>query len=92
MFLRYILLIFITVSIGIASDNENNNSIKQQRLQKALQRAMQKEKKYAKEQKFYNADEYDFKGAEIDSASLNDIEVIEPDYDQTNNWGACDND
>ena len=92
MFLRYLLFILITVSIGIASENENNSSIKQQRLQKALKKAMQKEKKYAKEQKFYNADEYDFKGAEIDPASLNDIETIEPDYDQTNNWGACDND
>ena len=76
----------------MASENENNTSIKKQRLQKALQKAMQKEKKYAKEQKFYNADEYDFKGAEIDPATLNDIEAIEPDYDQTNNWGACDND
>ena len=92
MCLRYLLFIFITGSIGIASENENNNSIKKQRLQKALQRAMQKEKKYAKEQKFYNADEYDFKGAEIDPESLDDIDTIEPDYDQTNNWGACDND
>lgn len=51
---------------------------------------MEKEKKYAKEQRFYGADEYDFKGAQIDPATLKDIAPIEPD-EYTNDWGACDN-
>lgn len=52
---------------------------------------MEEEKKYAKEQKFYNADEYDFKSKEIDPETLKSIEAVEPDYDHTDDWGACDN-
>jgi len=90
-FVKILLLSAIAVSVVTASDDENNASRKKQLIQKSLQKAMEKEKKYAKEQKFYNADEYDFKGAEIDPAMLKDIETIEPDYDHTDEWGACDN-
>ena len=58
---------------GTAADI--NSSISEQELQKAI--AL--EKKYAKEQKFYDAKTYDFKGAEINKKSLKHIEVIEPD-------------
>jgi len=91
MFMKIFILSAIIISSIAASGDENNASRKKQLLQKSLQKAMEKEKKYAKEQKFYNADEYDFKGAEIDPAMLKDIETIEPDYDHTDDWGACDN-
>ncbi len=60
------------------------------RTEAAVKKAMEKEKKYAREQKFYGADEYDFKGAEIDPDSLKGIEPVEPDYNHTMDWGACD--
>ncbi len=36
-------------------------------------------KKYAKEQKFYDAKSYDFKGVEVNKASLDKIQAIEMD-------------
>ena len=91
MILKTLTLLIIAASVTIASDNDQNSSKKNIRIQKAVQKAMEKEKKYAKEQRFYSADEYDFKGAEIDPNTLDNIETIEPDYDYTNDWGACDN-
>ena len=44
-----------------------------------IEKQMEKEKKYAKEQKFYFGDEYDLKGAEVDEKSLEHIEPLEPD-------------
>ncbi len=54
---------------------DTNRSIVDQELQKAI--AL--EKKYAKEQKFYDAKTYDFKGAEVNKASLANVPLIEPD-------------
>ncbi len=42
---------------------------------------MEREKKYAKEQKFYQGDEYDLKAVEVNQKSLESLPVIEPDYD-----------
>jgi hypothetical protein len=49
--------------------------------EKNLKEQMEREKKYAKEQKFYQGDEYDLKAVEVDPATLDSIEAIEPDYD-----------
>jgi hypothetical protein len=48
---------------------------------KQVNDAMKLEKKYAKEQKFYQGDEYDLKGCEINKESLKHIEVMEPEDD-----------
>ena len=66
----------MSTALTMASGNENNSSSQNDLIQKALKKAMEKEKKYAKEQRFYNADEYDFKGAEIDPATLKDIRLV----------------
>jgi Ni/Co efflux regulator RcnB len=42
---------------------------------------MEREQKYAKEQKFYQGDEYDLKAVEVNQKSLESLPVIEPDYD-----------
>jgi|GEM_PF-534267 len=55
--------------------NEENSSIIDQELQKAIEQ----EKKFAKEQTFYNAETYDFKGAEINKDSLENVPLIEMD-------------
>ncbi|RRS30991.1 MAG: hypothetical protein P794_05080 [Epsilonproteobacteria bacterium (ex Lamellibrachia satsuma)] len=88
---KSLLLAIIVLSTLSASEKPDSNITPKTRIQKAVQKAMEKEKKYAKEQKFYNADEYDFKSVEVDPDTLKDIEPVEPDYDYTNAWGACDN-
>jgi hypothetical protein len=81
MALMAVLLLCGTASF--AAKNEHNATKKSQKniTQAELKKQMEREKKYAKEQKFYNADEYDFKGAEVNPKSLEHIPVIEPDYD-----------
>ncbi len=61
----------ILISAGVQADG---NLTKKQ-----IQKQLQKEKKYAQEQKFYNADEYDFSGAEVNPESLKHIKPIEVD-------------
>ena len=91
MLTRVLILTLLTVSLAVTSEDQNSSN-KEKLTQDALKKAMEKEKKYAKEQKFYNADQYDFKSVEVDPATLNDIEPVEPDYNHTDDWGACDND
>ncbi len=76
---------FITVTLYASNSNKESNISK-----KALQKAMEKEKKYAQEQRFYSADEYDFKGAEVDPKSLSKIKALEPDYDFDMDTGVYD--
>jgi hypothetical protein len=42
---------------------------------------MKQEEKYAKEQKFYQYDEYDFKASEVNQESVKKLKVMEPEYD-----------
>jgi len=89
---RLFLAFAVSILLLHASGNESNGtSINEKKVQEALKKAMEKEKKYAKEQKFYNADQYDFEGAKVDPEILKDIDTIEPDYNHTDDWGACDN-
>ena len=60
-------------------------------MQKEIEKQMAREKKYAKEQKFYMGKEYDLKSREVDPKMLKDIAPIVPDYAHTNEWGAADN-
>jgi len=60
---------------------EDNATKKQRLLQEKIKEQMEREKKYAKEQKFYQGDAYDLKAHEVDPNSLPDVPAIEPDYD-----------
>ena len=53
----------------------------QSKAQLELEKQMEREKKYAKEQRFYQGSEYDLSSFEIDKNSLDNIPLIEPDYD-----------
>ncbi len=64
-----------------STQQQENNISKDARLKKELQEQMEREKKYAKEQKFYQGDEYNLSEHEVDPDALKDIPVIEPDYD-----------
>ena len=50
-------------------------------LEQKVKEQMEREKKYAKEQKFYQGEEYNLSEHEVDPKTLKDIPVIEPDYD-----------
>jgi len=70
-----------------ATENNSTMNIKQHtQLKKELEakqikEQMKLEEKYAKEQRFYQGDEYDLKAVEINKKSLENIPVIEPEYD-----------
>ena len=76
--------IMISMCVAISVFADTNSS------KEALKKAMEDEKKYAKEQRFYTADEYDFKGSQVDPKSLEKIKAIEPDYDFDMDEGVYD--
>jgi len=61
--------------------SSESNITKEERTKKQLQTQMEKEKKYAEEQRFYQGSEHDLSGYEVDPNSLDDVPLIEPDYD-----------
>ena len=63
------------------STKEQNLSSEKSRIEEQIKKQMEKEKKFAKEQTFYQGDEYDLKGAEVDPNSLSTIPAMEPEYD-----------
>jgi hypothetical protein len=91
--MKKLLLIMIFPFFTLSADSNNTktetetNSTKSDKnstlsnTEKNLKEQMEREKKYAKEQKFYQGDEYDLKAVEVDPAVLDSIEAIEPDYD-----------
>ena len=86
-FIIFLILSFTTV---LLYSSENNSTKDENQTKEAIKKAMEKEKEYAKEQRFYNADEYDFKGAEVDPKTLEKIPVLEPDYDFDMSTGVYD--
>jgi len=60
---------------------DSNQSVKKDKVEKQVQEQMKREKKYAKEQKFYQGSDYNLSTFEIDEDSLPDVPALEPDYD-----------
>jgi len=60
--------------------DQNSSKIESKAL-KQLKKQMEREVKFAKEQRFYQGDDYDLSYAEVDPNSLDGIPLIEPDYD-----------
>jgi len=90
------ILVFSLASETNTSIGQNNASVvnKEQKKNKTgdtngtsaliaekVKEQMEREKKYAKEQKFYQGDDYNLSEHEVDPKTLKDIPVIEPDYD-----------
>ena len=53
------------------------NLEQQKRTKEAIQKAIEKEKLYAKEQTFYDEDSYDFNGSKVNEKSLPTVPEIE---------------
>jgi exopolysaccharide biosynthesis protein len=86
-----ILLIATLLLLSLSAENNtthqktpktDQNSTKiETKASKQLKKQMQREAKFAKEQRFYQGKDYDLSYAEVDPNSLDDIPLIEPDYD-----------
>ena len=86
-----ILISFISISLSAENNSsietnittiEQNSTVTREEItKKHLAEQIAKEKKFAKEQKFYQGDEYNLSTHEIDEKSLDSINVIEPEYD-----------
>jgi cell division protein FtsX len=67
---------------NISHKKENNSTHnKDKKIADKIKKQMELEEKYAKEQRFYQGDEYDLKAHEVDPNSLPDVPIIEPDDD-----------
>lgn len=77
------ILIFIIIggNMLLADSNDTNLSQNKIKINKEIEKQIEKEKKYAKEKTFYQGKEYDLKSHEIDPDSLPDVPSLEPDYD-----------
>ncbi len=78
-------LAFVPVYSADMNSTKENNTTKE-----AIKKAVEKEKKFAKEQRFYQADEYDFKGAQVDPNALDKIPSLESDDDFDMSTGVYD--
>jgi hypothetical protein len=79
--MKYILIMFVFFSASLIAQ-EQQDVQKDPKMQKALEEAIEQEKKFAEEQKFYQGEEYDLKSHEVDPSSLDKIKVPEPiDFD-----------
>ena len=80
--MKIFLIFMITFnSLLIASSSAKSDKERKSRVEKQIQKEMENEKKYAKEQTFYSAENYDFKGAEVNKDSLDSVPNLEPQYD-----------
>ena len=71
-----VLLLCFFFSLTFAEDLQQKT-----RTEKNIEKALEDEKKFAREQKFYKYDNYDFKGAQVDEKSLDSVPILEPQYD-----------
>ena len=71
-----ILLIILSISAVFAKESTQEEQLKKEHLQKQLER----ENKYAKEQRFYSKKEYDLQSHEVNMESVKNL----PDVEDTN--------
>jgi len=73
-------LLIISIMIIVSAYGQNiKKENKKELTQIQMQKQMEKEKKYAQERTFYQMDNYDFKGAEVNPESLDSVPDLELD-------------
>ncbi len=65
----------------VASVEQNATITKEDNIKKHVEEQIAQEKKFAKEQVFYQGEDYDLSSHEIDEKSLDSVNAIEPEYD-----------
>jgi len=87
---KFMMLMLLCSIPLIAADKKSAPSREHNKTAEAIKKAMEKEKKYAKEQRFYTGKEYDLKEKEVDPDALKNVHVIEPEYDFDMDTGVYD--
>ena len=64
-----------------SSTEHNKTTSSSDITKKQVQEQMKREEKYAKEQIFYQGDDYDLSQHDVNEKSLDSVPLIEPDYD-----------
>jgi uncharacterized protein HemX len=72
------------------NESKDHNKTTTQKNKSALDKAIEKEKKYAQEQRFYFGKEYNLKAEEVDPETVKKVPVIEPEYDFDMDTGVYD--
>ena len=79
------LLLFFTLFFSLllngGETNASSGTDDQNLTKKNLQEQLEREKRYAKEQKFYQGKEYNLSEHQVDPKLVEKVPVIEPDYD-----------
>ena len=73
------ILIFIVLINSLLFGLDDNETSKQKRIDKQIQIEIETEKRYAQEQIFYNAENYNFKGSEVNPELLKYVPELELD-------------
>ena len=71
--MKYILILLMISLTSLTAQNKQL-TIKEQKAQMGIQKAIEAEKKIAKEQKFHQGSSYDLKSQEVDMSSLDGLE------------------
>ncbi len=77
----FIALLAISLSAQTNSTKVQDNNESNATLNKNLQKAIAKEKKFKKEQKFYQGKDYNLSETAVDKDTVKKVPLIEPDYD-----------
>ncbi len=89
--MKKIAILLLVCSISVFAADKSKKPVKEGNvIAEQIKKAMELEKKYAREQRFYTGDEYDLKGKEVDPKILKDVPKIEPEYDFNMDTGVYD--
>lgn len=78
---RAVLFLLVSCSFLFAANGEDINKTKEERIEAQIEKELEKEKKYARERTFYEEENYDFEGAEVNEESLSSIPRVEDDFE-----------
>ena len=86
MFKYFVSLLLINILLIAESNNTvDNNKSKESNSSKIeqsnIQKAIEAEEKFAKEQKFYMGNDYNLSEHQVDKKSVEKVPLIEPEYD-----------
>jgi len=81
----YLFLLMSTLGLSVVHAKDLSKKEDEALKAKHVKEQMEREKKFAKEQKFYQGDEYDLSAEKVDPKDLDSIHEIEPenDFDMT---------
>ena len=79
--MKSLFIIATATALLFAQNNATKKSDINNTISKNIQKEIEKEKKYAKEQKFYMGKDYNLSEHQVDKNTLKNVPVIKPDYD-----------